>query len=119
MYVNPTLDTKNGLEDSIPQPVPISIAQPAKPSSTLKNAGSGLQGVGRRCVLDVHQGCAPRVSLPRTQRTRFRPLKAGSEAQGAQVRSVLDVRERLWNAAHQVLRLTLAGAVAGIEGVGE
>ena len=42
----------------------------------------------------------------RTQRTRFRTYKAGSDAQGAQVRCVLDVRERLWNAAHQVPQLT-------------
>ena len=42
------------------------------------------------------------VSLRGTKRTRFCPLKAGSDAQGAQVRCVLDVRERLWNAAHQV-----------------
>ena len=46
------------------------------------------------------------VRLRGTQWTRFRPSKAGSDAQGAQVRCVLDVRERLWNAAHQVPQLT-------------
>ena len=39
----------------------------------LTKAGSGLQGVGRRSVLVVHQRRAPRVSTFGTQPPRFRP----------------------------------------------
>ena len=54
-------------------------------------AGSHPQGARGRCVLDVHQRCAPRMRSRRTRRTRFRnPLKAGSHAQGVGRRRVLE-----------------------------
>ena len=66
-----------------------------------KSRSSGARRAKAMCAVRA-LGLREYMSLCRTQRLRLRPFKAGSDAQGAQGRCILDVRETLRNAAHQV-----------------